>query len=215
MNKVTSGICAVSAALALSVCLTACSSGPSDKVANQAVSAAGKVVAQQAEDSAKKASEIKIGETITVPNRYEITFTDYEWLDEIKVKSDSATFNIKQKSDGITYLVLKGTLKNLSNHRSNLSGSPCGIENSFLINDQYEYTGDKSAYDNNASPELSVDPLVTVNYCVYAAVPNVVKENFTNAKVTLKVNEEDVSNDNVPKYTLRADPIATYVISIP
>ena len=50
MNKVTSGICAVSAALALSVCLTACSSGPSDKVANQAVSAAGKVVAQQAED---------------------------------------------------------------------------------------------------------------------------------------------------------------------
>lgn len=214
MNRITSGICAISASLALSLCLTACSSEPSDEVASQAGSAAGKVVSQ-AEDSAKKASEIKIGETITVPDRYEITFTDYEWLDEIKVKSDSVTFNIKQKSDGITYLVLKGTLKNLSNHRSNLSGSPCGIENSFLINDQYEYRGDKVAYGNNASCDLSVDPLMTVNYCVYAAVPNEVKENFTGAKVTLRVNEEDVPNDNIPKYTLGADPIATYVISIP
>ena len=49
----------------LSLCLTACSSEPSDEVASQAGSAAGKVVSQ-AEDSAKKASEIKIGE-----NHYE------------------------------------------------------------------------------------------------------------------------------------------------
>lgn len=66
MNRITSGICAISASLALSLCLTACSSEPSDEVASQAGSAAGKVVSQ-AEDSAKKASEIKIGETITVP----------------------------------------------------------------------------------------------------------------------------------------------------
>lgn len=214
MKKIIMGVGSITAALALSACLAACSSNDADDVANRSGAVAGKVVTE-VEQTAKSASEIKIGETITVPDRYEITFNHYEWLDEIKVMNNSRTYTIEQKSDGISYLVLKGTLKNLSNHRSNLSGSPCGIENSFLINDQYEYMGDKAAYDGNASAELSVDPLVSVNYCVYAAIPNEVKSQFTNAKITLKVNEEKVTDNGIPSYTLGGDPIATYTVSIP
>ena len=108
-----------------------------EEISKAAASGAGSIV-EKAKSEIDGIFQVSLGETFTCPNRYQIHFDSYEFMDELKVGHET----LKQRKDGVSYFVVKGRIKNLGPDESMVGwGFPRGIDTSFVFNDQYKVEG--------------------------------------------------------------------------
>lgn len=174
-----------------------------------AASGAGSIV-EKAKSEVDDIFQVSLGETFTCPNRYQILFDSYEFMDELKV----GHVTLKQRKDGVSYFVVKGRIKNLGPDESMVGwGWPRGIDTSFVFNDQYKVEGEPTAV-SSLGFEPSIKPLVETGFWSVAEVSSDFKEQFENCKMTLKVNREQEYKDSSLQRAGDEEVVSSYVLSI-
>lgn len=94
--------------------LTGCTkSNENNELGKAAASGAGSIV-EKAKSEVDDIFQVSLGETFTCPNRYQIHFDSYEFMDELKV----GHVTLEQRKDGVSYFVVKGQIKNLGTDES-------------------------------------------------------------------------------------------------
>lgn len=156
------------------------------------------VTKDSAQDSQKEkvGNTLKLGDTMTVDNIMTLTLNSCEWGQDVRASSVQAS-NYIQGQDGETYLILRGTLTNLSTE-SIRSYNAYNQEIKLLINDKYKfeaYVVCESA-DNESISDIDVKPVQTLNVIIYTAIPNNLKDQFENATYTINIvsNPEDLED---------------------
>ena len=190
--------------------LTGCTkSNENNELGKAAVSGAGSIV-EKAKSEVDDIFQVSLGETFTCPNRYQIHFDSYEFMDELKV----GHVTLEQRKDGVSYFVVKGQIKNLGTDESMVGwGFPRGIDTSFVFNDQYKVEGEPTAV-SNLGFEPSINPLVETGFWSVAEVSSDFKEQFENCKMTLNVNREQEYKDGSLQRTGDEEVVSSYVLSI-
>ena len=190
--------------------LTGCTkSNENNELGKAAVSGAGSIV-EKAKSEVDDIFQVSLGETFTCPNRYQIHFDSYEFMDELKV----GHVTLEQRKDGVSYFVVKGQIKNLGTDESMVGwGFPRGIDTIFVFNDQYKVEGEPTAV-SNLGFEPSINPLVETGFWSVAEVSSDSKEQFENCKMTLNVNREQEYKDGSLQRTGDEEVVSSYVLSI-
>lgn len=190
--------------------LTGCTkSNENNELGKAAASGAGSIV-EKAKSEVDDIFQVSLGETFTCPNRYQIHFDSYEFMDELKV----GHVTLEQRKDGVSYFVVKGQIKNLGTDESMVGwGFPRGIDTSFVFNDQYKVEGEPTAV-SNLGFEPSINPLVETGFWSVAEVSSDFKEQFENCKMTLNVNREQEYKDGSLQRTGDEEVVSSYVLSI-
>ena len=184
-------------------------SNENNELGKAAASGAGSI-AEKAKSEVDDIFQVSLGETFTCPNRYQIHFDSYEFMDELKV----GHVTLKQRKDGVSYFVVKGQIKNLGPDESMVGwGCPCGIDTSFVFNDQYKVEGEPTAV-SNLGFEPSIKPLVDTGFWSVAEVSSDFKEQFENCKMTLNVNREQEYKDGSLQWTGDEEVVSSCVLSI-
>lgn len=190
--------------------LTGCTkSNENNELGKAAASGAGSIV-EKAKSEVDDIFQVSLGETFTCPNRYQIQFDSYEFMDELKV----GHVTLEQRKDGVSYFVVKGQIKNLGTDESMVGwGFPRGIDTSFVFNDQYKVEGEPTAV-SNLGFEPSINPLVETGFWSVAEVSSDFKEQFENCKMTLNINREQEYKDDSLQWTGDEEVVSSYVLSI-
>lgn len=180
-----------------------------NELGKAAATGAGSIV-EKAKSEIDGIFQVSLGETFTYPNRYQIHFDSYEFMDELKVGHET----LMQRKDGVSYFVVKGRIKNLGADESMVGwGFPRGIDTSFVFNDQYKVEGEPTAV-SNLGFEPSIKPLVDTGFWSAAEVSSDFKEQFENCKMTLNVNREQEYKDGSLQWTGDEEVVSSYVLSI-
>lgn len=133
---------------------------------------------------------VDIGAAFDASGRYEITLASGEWVDEVLPPDTSSFYNYYERKEGMSYFVVRGTLKNVSSQPSKLgSGSNVGLSCTYRFNDTYEVSADVVLEDGNRF-EREIGAMETKSMVIFASVSNEIKDAFTGCKATLRVNEE-------------------------
>lgn len=183
-------------------------SNENNELGKAAATGAGSIV-EKAKSEIDGIFQVSLGETFTCPNRYQIHFDSYEFMDELKVGHET----LKQRKDGVSYFVLKGRIKNLGPDESMVGwGFPRGIDTSFVFNDQYKVEGEPTAV-SNLGFEPNIKPLVDTGFWSVAEVSSDFKEQFENCKMTLNVNREQEYKDGTLQWGGDEEIVSSYILS--
>lgn len=99
--------------------LTGCAnSNENNELGKAAATGAGSIV-EKAKSEIDGIFQVSLGETFTYPNRYQIHFDSYEFMDELKVGHET----LMQRKDGVSYFVLRVELKTLGQTKAWLVGA--------------------------------------------------------------------------------------------
>lgn len=190
--------------------LVGCSNDDSKSELSKTAGSGAGMVVSKASNEVDNIFRVSLGETFTCPNRYQICFDSYEFMDDLKV----GNVTLKEKKDGVSYFVVKGKIKNLGSDESMVGwGFPRGIDTSFTFNDQYKVEGEPTAV-SNLGFEPSVKPLITTGFWSIAEVSSDFKDQFRNCEMTLNVNREQEYKDGSLDWTGEEEVVSSYVLSI-
>lgn len=93
-------------------------SNENNELGKAAATGAGSIV-EKAKSEIDGIFQVSLGETFTCPNRYQIHFDSYEFMDELKVGHET----LKQRKDGVHISWLRVELKTLGQTKAWLVGA--------------------------------------------------------------------------------------------
>ncbi|MPM99572.1 hypothetical protein SDC9_146764 [bioreactor metagenome] len=143
---------------------------------------------------------------VTLPNFVTLSFSEAVWTQKILPSNTGDFYSYLEDVDGETYFAVKGTIKNESGEGI----SPEDIVGKALFNDKYEYTIQVKAEGEDGSDFycFSLDPLKQTTLYMLVSVPDDIRNNFNECKMTFGFNDkmlyvEDTLLENLPyKYVI-------------
>lgn len=178
--------------LALAISMFACASQSSDQNDNNqsgveensnesANSGVGKVTDNTTPSAGSGNSESKNSETkrvsigdIVQDDNYEICLTSVEWKDEIYPPDTSGYYRYYKDEDGKTYLLIKGTYKNLGT----VSTQPnWATKSKIVLNNKYNVDTQIEGIQNGSmSSSYAIGPMETSDIYIWASVSDEMKD---------------------------------------
>lgn len=158
--------------------------------------------------SADAATTIKaaLGEPVTNEN-YEFSLTSAEWVDEIYPPDTSGYYRYYQDEEDKTYLLIKGTYKNLW---SDFTEPNWATSASIKVNDKYNVDAQIEVVQNGSmSVSYAIDPLEESEIYLWASVSDEMKEAAESVKVVW-----NIPRDNFNGYYRASSAHDTYEITI-
>ncbi len=160
-----------------------------------------------------KDSDIAFNQPITVGDVMEITFTSWEWADEIYPSDVSGYYNYYSDKAGEKYVVLKGTIKNISPKEFTIAGE---VDAAVSINDKYETDVNvvcESSDGTDFIPYENIKSLQTLNFVIYASYADEVYNEYEKVKFDLELfNDSDEIGEDY--YGDEKKPVDKYTIVV-
>lgn len=156
--------------------------------------------------------KLTFNQPITVGDVMEITFTSWEWADEIYPSYTSGYYHYYADDEGEKYVVLKGTIKNISSKEFS-TGNVIDVD--VRVNNKYEISDAGSAAEaldgSGLDSYQNIKSLQTLNFVIVASFSDEVYNEYENVKFELellndsdKIGEYYYGNEKKPieKYTI-------------
>lgn len=174
----------ISFALVLTICFSLCACGGSGTTEDAVVKENGETVSQAVNEKEPESSKnrIVLGEKITM-DFAEFTFDSVELGYSVGGSGISTT-----AQDGMRLFSLTGSIENIGG--SNLSVANVNAEMTF--NGEYTYTARATINDSKSYP-VSVAPLVSAEYVLYAEIPEALMDKLGTCEVRFSLNEDFAS----------------------
>ena len=156
-----------------------------------------------------KDSDIAFNQPITVGDVMEITFTSWEWADEVSPSDVSNRTNYYSDEEGEKYVVLKGTVKNVSPKEFDVTDVVGG---KLTVNGKYESASLSGSFESadKRSFTYGIKSLQTLNFVIFVSFSDEVYNGYEKINFELELlNDSDeigsiIYGDNRPvdKYTI-------------
>lgn len=136
-------------------------------------------------DDKQTDTQFAFDETISVPDIAEITFTSCEWQDQILPSNTSGVYSYYDDQEGETYLVFRGTVKNLATEAFDIDDA---TDAEIIVNGKYKFPV-QIACEGTEGKDFYGDPkpLQELNMVAYASVTDEVKNQFSHGVLTINV----------------------------
>lgn len=156
---------------------------------------------------------IALNKAITVGDVMEITFTSWEWCDEIlPANSTSGYYSYYDDKSGEKYIVIKGTVKNISPKEYALDDV---VDMVATVNNKYEISATTASIESSDGTGFSsyedIKSLQTLDFVIFASYADGVYDEYENIKFEFELfnNSDKIGeyfyNENekpVDKYSL-------------
>ena len=167
------------------------SSKSSENVAKITDNTTKKTESSSGSSSSSGAKTFALGDTIATEN-YEITLSTAEWVDEIYPPDTSGYYRYYEDEEGKTYLVVKGSYKNLW---TDYTEPHWATEATFVFNDKYNLKAQIEDIENGAmSTSYAIDPMETCEIYIWTSVSDEMKDSMTKAELVWNIPDDNLSS---------------------
>lgn len=167
----------------LAICLSLCACGKQD--ANDAISTQNlpQTVQQETQESQAAQETEKTGEFIALGQDIHLDFAKINFSSAAITYSAGGSHLSYTAQDGMRMFCLTGTIENTG-------GSSLPVANiraEMVFNGAYTYTAKATILDSKSFP-ISLPPLTTSDYCIYAEIPETLLDVFSTCDVRFSLN---------------------------
>ena len=122
---------------------------------------------------------------MTVDDITEFTLTGSEWQTQVNPSNTSGMYSYYPGNDGETYLIFRGTLKNLATEAIDPDDV---IDAELLVNGKYKFPVHIASEEPDGTSFYgNPKPLQTLNMAAFASISNEVKDQFSHGVLTVNV----------------------------
>lgn len=130
-------------------------------------------------------NQFSFGQPVTVDDITEFTLTGSEWQTQVNPSNTSGMYSYYPGNDGETYLIFRGTLKNLATEAID---SDDVIDAELLVNGKYKFPVHIACEEPDGTSFYgNPKPLQTLNMAAFASISNEVKDQFSHGVLTVNV----------------------------